>query len=128
MKHSLEEEHLKAFLFYEAGHYKEAALSFDILVKKNPFEAKSWFSLASSYQQLQEYHKALPAWAMSAFLDSKNPYPHFHAAECLLSMDKKKEALLALKKAKTLCNDSDLLQKIEILEEIWNKKEHSYDK
>lgn len=110
-----------AFAHYQAGRTKDAAEVFHILCARFPLEARFWFGLASSCQESADYEIALHAWAMSALLDPKNPYPHFHAAECSTSLQCKRDALLALETAKTLLDSEThpLASPIAALEERW---------
>jgi len=116
------EEYLAAYLFYEKGHYKEASSGFARLIMINGLEKKYWTGLAASEQQAKNYQNALPAWAMAAILDPENPTPHFHAAECLISQNEIKEAMLALEEAKRRSPEKELLDKINALKEIWQPK------
>ncbi len=115
--------YLSAFCFYEKGHYPEAAEDFTKLVLLHPFEKKYWFGLAASQQLAKNYKAALPAWGVAAILDKNGAYPHFHAAECLLSEGNVEEALLALEEAKRNFPDPELESKITALQEIWREEE-----
>jgi type III secretion system low calcium response chaperone LcrH/SycD len=116
--------YLLAFCYYEKGHYREAAESFSKLVIVNPYEKNYWCGLGASQQLAKNYQEALSAWCFAALLDQKNPYPHFHAAECLISQGEIKEALLALEEAKKRFPEEDLLLKIETLKIIWTRGEY----
>lgn len=111
------------FSLYGAGNYKESADVFEVLCAQWPLEPKHWFALASSRQENTEYDKALHAWAMAAILKSEDPYPHFHAAECCLSLNQKEEADLALASAHTRsCENPALQDKIALLRQQWELK------
>ena len=43
-----------------------------------------------------KYLEALYGWAFTSLLSPQDPEAHFHAAECLLSLGQKQEALKAL--------------------------------
>ena len=107
-----------AFGLYEAGDYRAAALLFTQLVLTNPYSEYYWQGLASSKQMAHEYHAALHAWGLCALLDENNPLPHFHAAECCLSLDDKEEALKALSAALERCRDDAMREKITLLKTI----------
>ena len=106
-----------AYGLYEKGDYTRSAGLFTHLVLRNPFEKSSWMGLASAHQMEKKYREALAAWSMIALLNAEDPLPHFHAAECLLSLQDVEEALKALNCAeKNLKNsDSELKDKIEVL-------------
>lgn len=85
-----------AFSLYQGGNYTQATTLFSELVLLNPFDEKLWRGLASSRQMSQEYEAALQAWALVALLQESDPLPHFHAAECYLSLHDTEEAMKAL--------------------------------
>ena len=108
-----------AYALYETGDYAGATDVFTTLCLKSPFSEVYWRGLASSRQMQKEYEAALPAWALVALLCEKDPLPHFHAAECYLSLQNREEALKALKAAEGLLTTSQeharLKEKIQIL-------------
>jgi type III secretion system low calcium response chaperone LcrH/SycD len=108
-----------AFGLYEKGDYRGAALLFTQLVLTDPYSEHYWHGLASSKQMAREYMAGVHAWAMVALLREKDPMPHFHAAECFLSLEEKEDALKALDAALDLCqNDEHLRDKINLLKTI----------
>ncbi len=116
-----EQDHLYAVGFgsYSQGNYAQASSLFTTLVTANPFDERFWRGLASSKQMEKKYQEALRAWSLVALLCDKDPLPHFHAAECLMSLDEKSDALKALKMAQELSlTNGDLQTKIELLREV----------
>lgn len=107
-----------AFGLYERGDYRAAAQLFTQLVLTDPFSEHYWMGLASSKQMAREYLAAVHAWSLVALLKEGDPLPHFHAAECLLSLDEKEEALKALDAALACCDDETLKEKINLLKAI----------
>ena len=108
-----------AFGLYEKGDYRGASQLFTQLVLTDPFSAHYWQGLASSKQMAREYMAAVHAWSLIALLNEKDPLPHFHAAECFLSLEEKEEALKALDAAFDLCQDDErLCNKINLLKTI----------
>jgi type III secretion system low calcium response chaperone LcrH/SycD len=108
-----------AFGLYEKGDYRGAALLFTQLVLTDPYSPHYWQGLASSKQMAQEYLAAVHAWGMLALLKENDPLPHFHAAECFLSLDEKEDALKALDAALELAGRNDsLCEKINLLKTI----------
>jgi type III secretion system low calcium response chaperone LcrH/SycD len=103
---------------YGSGLWDEAAEIFQLLCTRKPLEQKYWFALGASLQQKASYTLALNAWAMCALLSPLNPYPHFHAAECALSLEQIDDAKVALENAKSRIqeNDHPLIAKIELLQ------------
>jgi type III secretion system low calcium response chaperone LcrH/SycD len=107
-----------AFGLYEKGDYRSASQLFTQLVLTDPFSAHYWQGLASSKQMAREYLAAVHAWGLVALLREGDPLPHFHAAECFLSLDDKVEALKALDTALRFCRDERLREKINLLKTI----------
>lgn len=90
-----------AFAFYEEGAYLKAERLFFSLLLSNPWQLPYWEGLASARQMQKKYEEALYAWAIVNLLDESMPLPHFHAAECLVSLGKREDALLALALARS---------------------------
>lgn len=114
------------FTLYERGDYTDAKTVFQRLVLARPHEKKFWMALGASLQMLRQYEEALTSWAMTSLLHDEDPLPHFHAAECLLALEKVEEAHKALHDAKKRLNagkDSALTKKIQALEHAWNNKQ-----
>ena len=107
-----------AFGMYEKGDYRSAWQLFTQLVLSDPFSEHYWLGLASSKQMARDYQAAIHAWSLVALLKEGDPMPHFHAAECLLSLDEKEEALKALDAALDLCTEERLHEKINLLKAI----------
>lgn len=107
-----------AFSFYNQGDYQKAIELFTQLVVIDAFDEANWRGLASSHQMMGNYQDAIQAWALVAILNPKDPYAHFHAAECLLSLNEKEEALKALKCAEKNTQDGSLRTKIELLKKL----------
>ncbi len=110
----LDEKYLEGKFFYDSGYFKKAKECFTKLLKKRPFEKDYWFSFSAALQEEKDFEKAIKAWDIAIFLDNKNPYPYFHKAECLLSLQDKKRANIELGKAREFASNA-LLEKIKIL-------------
>jgi type III secretion system low calcium response chaperone LcrH/SycD len=107
-----------AYGLYEQGAYARAAEMFTQLVHGSPFTEVYWRGLASSRQMEERYQEALRAWCLTALLAEHDPLPHFHAAECLLSLGDREEALKALHAAEDKAYDRpELLSTISVLKE-----------
>jgi type III secretion system low calcium response chaperone LcrH/SycD len=108
-----------AFGLYEKGDYRGAALLFTQLVLTDPYSEYYWQGLASAKQMAREYMSAVHAWSMVALLKEGDPLPHFHAAECFLTLEEKVDALKALDAALDLCQNNECLrEKINLLKTI----------
>ncbi len=89
-------DYTAAYTFYEAGEYAKASDIFTKLSIEQPMNADVWQGLASSKQMEGKYLEALYGWAFTSLLAPQDPEAHFHAAECLVSLNQKDEALKAL--------------------------------
>jgi type III secretion system low calcium response chaperone LcrH/SycD len=118
-----EELYALAYTLYNQGNYPHAGQFFKRLVLCNPFAENYWRGLASSQQMQKEYLNAVHAWATLALLVDQDPLPHFHAAECLFSLEEKEEALRALEAAESLLAPADahqeLRKKIALLKQVY---------
>ena len=116
----LETIYISAYHLYQKGNYSKAAELFLQLITANPYEQNFWKGLASCYQMQSAWDPALHAWAMCALLNPSDPYPHYHAAECLYAKKDPSEAMKAIAKARDLTsNDAEpLKQKLNLLEEF----------
>lgn len=114
------------YSLYEAGDYAHSKEIFQQLVVSKPLEQKHWFGLGSILQLEGNYNKALVAWSMSALIVDEDPLPHFHAAECLISLKQWSEAAKALKASKKRITASpehlEIKDKIEVMEKAWAHK------
>ncbi len=110
-----------AYSCYEAGDYEKAIQLFTVLTQSAPFEQAHWRGLASTRQMLSDYEAALHAWSIVALLNEQDPFVHFHAAECLISLGDSHEAEKALDMAEARLDSSthgELKNKIELLRTI----------
>jgi type III secretion system low calcium response chaperone LcrH/SycD len=108
---------------YKFGNVQQATHVFRLLCMRRPFESRFWFGLGAAYQELKQYEPALKAWAMAAITQQTDPYPHFHAAECALSLHQLKDAKLALQETeRRIANDQDhpLRERTHALKVTWN--------
>lgn len=110
------------FAHYGSGHWNEAADVFRVLCTKRPLEPKFWFALGATLQEAGSYQDALYSWAMAALLKTEDPYPHFHAAECCLSLNMTKDAAAALQETVIRLQkepDHPLKGKVDLLRQQW---------
>ncbi len=110
------------FAHYGSGHWNQAADVFRVLCTRRPLEPKFWFALGATLQEAGSYQDALYSWAMTALLKSEDPYPHFHAAECCLSLHMAQDAAKALREAETRIQKEPshpLKDKVALLKQQW---------
>lgn len=117
-----------AFSYYENGWYTEAENLFRLLVSLRIRNYHYWKGLGATLQMLKKYEEAVEAYSWAAINDKSisDPYPHFHAAECFHTMGEYTRGLKALYSAKTIAKKQGtyyaLLQRIELLQQTWRKK------
>lgn len=115
---SIEMEQLynDAYKQYKSGNNSEAMRLFHLLIILNPSQRKYWMGLGASLQLLKKYEDAARCYAIVSFMDACNPYPHYHAFECLSALGHKAEAKNALEVAEKYASTSpfyvNLLTKI----------------
>lgn len=118
-----------AYGLYESGDYMPAKDIFHQLVLAKPLQSEYWFCMGSCLQMDKAYSEALSAWAMCALLDGHNPLPHYHAAECYLSLGEilegKKALNLFLQMAKEDEQFSELVTQANTLLAQWEKSHES---
>jgi type III secretion system low calcium response chaperone LcrH/SycD len=109
-----------AFSFYQNSHWTDSVHMFRILCTKKPMEPRYWFGLAASLQEKGDFIESLHAWAMVALLKKEDPFPHFHAAECYVSLNELQEAKKALRETDERINETHpLKERIALLKEQW---------
>lgn len=111
-----------AYDLYQNGHYEKANKLFTLLTLANPKEKKFWMGTAASLQSLGQYDIAITNYAMAASIDMNDPWPHHHAAECYIALNKTAEAKNALNEAERLLGNSNeqLKQQIKTMRQAWN--------
>lgn len=116
-----------AYAQYHSGNWQKAENAFSVLCAKRPLEAKNWFGLGATLQESGKFEGALNAWAMTALLDPADPYPHYHAAECCLSLKKMQDAKRALNEARLRTSPShhSLADRISVLCHSWAFEENT---
>ena len=116
----VEEFYAYGFAQYQTGNWGEAADVFRVLCTRRPMEPRFWFGLSATLHEAENYQDALHGWAMAALLENEDPFPHFHAAECYLSMQNCEEAAKALREAELRSEEAHpLREKISLLKEQW---------
>lgn len=117
-----------AYNFYEKGKYSEAENLFRLLTAMRLYNPLYWKGLGATLQMQKKYGEAVEAYSRSALVDEKgaDPYPHFHAAECLLSRGEIDRGVKALLSAKTIAKEQGcyyaLTRQIDLLLSTWRKE------
>lgn len=111
------------FALYEAERFHDAIDQFTTALHINPLRTTYWQALGCAKMMAKNYIEAARAFAAWSLLETENPLPHFHAAECFLSAGNIEEGICALKESKKRIHPDEenlLLQKIELLEEEYS--------
>ena len=117
-----------AYNLYQANDFEQSGEIFKRLVIAKPFESRYWQAYASCLHLEKKYEEALVGWSMWCLIDDANPFPHFHAAESLFSLNDIQEGLKALKAAENRDEQGVLKDKIEGLRLAWRDhvKNHAH--
>ena len=107
-----EKEGLYALAYdaYTCKNYEEAVKLFKQLVAVSALKCKYWKGLASCLQLSGKLEEAASSWAMVVLLDENDPMAHFHAAQCLIALGKKEDALKAIVLAEEMASFDKGLQ------------------
>lgn len=117
-----------AYSFYEKGRYGEAENLFRLLTALRLRNTKYWKGLGAALQMQKKYGEAVEAYSRAAITDEAvaDPYPHFHAAECLLTSGEVTRGLKALLAAKRIAVERGtyyaLTRQINLLLSTWKPK------
>lgn len=117
-----------AYSYYEHGWYSHAENLFRLLVALRIRNYKYWKGLGATLQMLKKYAEAVEAYSWAALNEKtlSDPYPHFHAAECFLTMGDPLKGLKALYSARAIAKRQGcyyaLLRQIELLQKTWRNK------
>ena len=109
------EKYAEGKIFFDAGLFAKAQKIFFSLTLNYPTNWEFWFSLGASYQAQKQYLSAASSYLKATILNSKNAIIYYKIAECMLSMDEKKNALSMLEIAKSYASDESLIDKIILL-------------
>lgn len=118
----IEQFYAFGFAQYGSGNWNKAADAFRVLCTRRPLEPRFWFALGATLQEAGSYQDALHSWAMAALLKKEDPYPHFHAAECCVSLQMLKDAAKALRESEERIQSDPvhpLKGKITLLRQQW---------
>ena len=109
-KEEKEELYPLALDAYTCGNYEEGTKLFKHLVAVSSLTCKYWKGLASCLQLSGNLQEAASSWAMVVLLDGKDPTAHFYAAQCLMALGNKEDALKAMTLAKEMTSFDKKLQ------------------
>ncbi|EXJ15656.1 SycD/LcrH family type III secretion system chaperone [Imhoffiella purpurea] len=85
-----------AYNSYAGGDYQKARKLFQFLCFFDHLERKYWLGLGGCRQMLEDYAPAIEAYTFAMLLDSSDPAPPFHAAECHIGLGDREAAISGL--------------------------------
>ena len=83
---TMEAIYTQAYNLYNQGKYTESSYIFRLLMMLDPITAKYTLGVAACLHRMNDYQNAANIYMLCAALDSTNPLPHFHAADCYLKL------------------------------------------
>jgi len=86
----------QAYNLYNQGRYKEASFIFRLLMLLDYLTPKYILGLAACLHRQKDYKNAANIYLMCGTLDTKNPLPHYHAADCYMQLNLPGMALFSL--------------------------------
>lgn len=118
-----------AYEFYANGKYETAYHYFHILTVLEPYAKRNWMGLAATLHAQKNYKEAVEGYGMAAILDVNDPYPSFHAAECLFFLNEIEKGFEAIDAAEAIAVEDGphpLLAHLDLMRKGWqnciNKK------
>lgn len=86
----------QGYNLYNQGKYKEASYVFRLLMMLDYLTPKYSMGLAACLHRMKDYKNAANTYLLSATLDTSNPMPHYHAADCYMQLGVKIAAIFSL--------------------------------
>lgn len=102
---TMEAIYTQAYNLYNQGKYKEASYIFRLLMLLDYTTSKYVLGVAASLHRMKDYTNAANLYLLCSALDTKNPMPHYHSADCYLQLNAVELAVIALNMAITAAGD-----------------------
>lgn len=102
---AMEAIYSQGYTLYNQGKYKDASYVFRLLMLLDYLTPKYILGLAACYHRLKEYKNAANIYLLCGTLDTTNPLPHYHAADCYLQLETPELAIFSLGLAITAAGD-----------------------
>lgn len=77
----------QGYNLYNQGRYKEASYIFRLLMLLDYVTPKYILGLAACLHRMKDYNTAANVYLLCGTLDTGNPLPHYHAADCYLQLN-----------------------------------------
>lgn len=102
---TMEAMYAQGYNLYNQGKYKEASYVFRLLMLLDYLTPKYALGLAACLHRQKDYKSAANVYLLCGTLDSKNPLPHYHAADCYIQLEAPLLAIFSLDMAVTVAGD-----------------------
>lgn len=86
----------QGYNLYNQGKYKDASYIFRLLMLLDYLTPKYMLGLAACLHRLKEYKNAANIYLLCGSLDTTNPLPHYHAADCYVQLGAPLMAIFSL--------------------------------
>lgn len=83
---TMEAIYSQAYTLYNQGKYQDASYIFRLLMLLDYMTSKYILGLAACLHRMKDYKNAANVYLLCSTLDSTNPLPHYHAADCYLQL------------------------------------------
>ena len=93
---TMEAIYSQAYTLYNQGKYQEASYIFRLLMLLDYMTAKYVLGLGACLHRMKDFKNAANIYLLCATLDSTNPLPHYHAADCYLQLGYPEMAVFSL--------------------------------
>lgn len=93
---TMEAIYSQGYTLYNQGRYKEASYVFRLLMLLDYLTPKYILGLAASLHRLKDFKNAANIYLLCGTLDTNNPLPHYHAADCYMQLDIPELAVFSL--------------------------------
>lgn len=94
---TMEAIYSQAYTLYNQGRYKEASYIFRMLMLLDYATPKYPMGFAACLHRQKDYKSAANVYLLCGTLDSTNPLPHYHAADCYIQLNFPMMALFSLR-------------------------------
>jgi type III secretion system low calcium response chaperone LcrH/SycD len=102
---TMEAIYSQGYNLYNQGRYQEASYIFRLLMLLDYMTTKYILGLGACMHRMKNYKDAANIYLLCSTLDTTNPLPHFHAADCYIQLDVPTLAIFSLGLAITAAGD-----------------------
>ncbi len=93
---TMEAIYSQGYNLYNQGKYKDASYIFRLLMLLDYITPKYLLGFAACLHRLKDFKNAANVYLLCGTLDTTNPLPHYHAADCYLQLESPELAIFSL--------------------------------